>query len=290
MKAISGETKLIGLLSHGAKFTLSPAMHNHAAQIFQKDLLYVNFDVHPDQVERFLDVFWHIGGQGLNVTMPHKNKVAELVPCDGLESINTLVRTNQGWRGHSTDGEGFLRSLKRSDVDLEDFDLVIILGSGGAAQAVMTAVSKETEYRPVPIIVLRRSKSNDKRMIDAASAGKIQMLTFRKMEPESFESTLRETAGLKRLIVQGTSAPVYGDFLENYVGSLNHLTSQDFLIDLIYDKPSRLYFSAIASNLRCIDGLGMLIEQARLSQFHWWGKAATYDDMKLAIKKSGWQG
>jgi hypothetical protein len=32
----------------------------------------------------------------------------------------------------------------------------------------------------------------------------------------------------------------------------------------------------------------MLIEQARLSQFLWWKKSASYEDMLFAIKNSGW--
>jgi hypothetical protein len=66
------------------------------------------------------------------------------------------------------------------------------------------------------------------------------------------------------------------------------LSPDDLLIDIIYDQPSEIYFEAIRLGLNCLDGMPMLIEQARLSQFLWWKKSASYDDMLFAIKNSGW--
>jgi shikimate 5-dehydrogenase len=110
------------------------------------------------------------------------------------------------------------------------------------------------------------------------------------MTPESFADTMQATSDMRRLVIQATSAPKNGDSLKDYSIGLDFFTMQDFFVDLIYDRPSDLYFTAIARNFRCMDGLGMLIEQARLSQKLWWGKAASYEEMKSAIKKSGWQG
>ena len=290
MPSISGDTKLFGLLSHGATFTLSPAMHNAAARSFHKDLVYAHFDLPAAKVREFLDVFWHMGGQGLNVTMPHKNLVASLVKTENLESVNTLVRTDSGWSGYSTDGEGFLRGLQRSQVAISDFDAVIVMGSGGSAQAILRAIAAATTERPPITVIHRRSKNNDQRILDAVSAAPVQMLTFRSLDPESFTDTLSQTEGLKRLIIQATSAPKNGDTLKDYARALDFMSAEDVLVDLIYDNPSDLYFSAIARGLRCLDGLPMLIEQTRLSQFLWWGKAATYEEMTHAIKQSGWQG
>ena len=290
MVNISGETKLFGLLGQGVHRTLSPAMHNYAAQLFHKDLVYLNFDLSADKVAHFLDVFWHLGGQGLNVTMPHKNLAADLVESNGLKSVNTLVRTISGWSGHSTDGDGFLRGLERINASLTDFDMVIILGNGGAAQAVLAAVTCSTVDRPLPFVIHRRSPINDSRMFVSASEVVVQMLTFRDLSPASFIDTMKCSAGLRRLIIQATSAPKQGDSMKDLIPALDYMSQEDLLVDLIYDKPSDLYFAAVARGLRCQDGLPMLIEQARLSQHLWWGKAAIYDDMVAGIKKSGGKG
>jgi shikimate dehydrogenase len=265
-------------------------MHNHAAELFRKDLIYINFDLPSEKVANFLDIFWHMGGQGLNVTMPHKNLVADIVNSHGLKSVNTLIRTNTGWSGHSTDGEGFLRGLDRINANVNDFDMVIVLGNGGAAQAVVSAIAGSTINRPLPVVIHRRSRGNDSRMYAQQEDIGVQILTFRDLSPQSFIDTMKSSADLRRLIIQATSAPKHGDSMANLISGLDYMSQQDVLVDLIYDKPSELYFAAIARGLRCQDGLPMLIEQARLSQHLWWGKAAAYDELLAGIKKSGWQG
>ncbi len=289
MATITGDTKLFGLLSHGVKTTLSPAIHNHAANLFRKDLVYLNFDITADKVAAFLDIFWHMGGQGLNVTMPHKNLVASLVESEGLASVNTLSRTQTGWAGHSTDGDGFLRALERSNATIDDFEMAIVLGSGGAAQAVVSAITLASNDRLLPVIVHRRSRSNDQRLHVNDQRVTAQMLTLRDISAESFCDSMKQTQGQRRLVIQATSAPKTGNSLENMIPALDYMSNDDLFVDLIYDTPSALYFAAIARGLRCQDGLPMLIEQARLSQQIWWGKAASYDDLVLGIKNSGWR-
>ncbi len=279
---------MLGLLGHGAARTLSPVMHNYAAQVLRQDCVYVNFNLEPQKVANFLDIFWHIGGLGLNVTVPHKTLVASLVQCQGLTSVNTLVRDAQGWRGHSTDGVGFVSGLERAGVKPDHFDMIVLLGSGGAAQSVLAALSVATAERPLTTVVHRRSDHHDEAIRQAIAIVPVQMIAFRPMTPESFADTIYQTQGLRRLIIQATSAPKFGDTLSQYPWTLDALTSDDFFVDLIYDRPSDLYFAAMKKDLRCQDGLPMLIEQARLSQHLWWGQSASYDDMLLAIKQSGW--
>jgi shikimate 5-dehydrogenase len=73
--------------------------------------------------------------------------------------------------------------------------------------------------------------------------------------------------------------------LKEFTGALSEY--QGSLVDLIYDKPSALYFTALHRGIKAQDGLPMLIEQARLSQKLWWGKSASYEDLALAIKNTG---
>jgi shikimate dehydrogenase len=289
MSKISGDTKLFGLLGHGARFTLSPAMHNHAAKILHRDVVYVNFDLKAESVSSFLDLFWQMGGIGLNVTMPHKSLVASLVNSNGLSSVNTLVRTEQGWDGFSTDGQGFLNGLARAGANIEEFDAVIILGSGGSTQAILGAITDALKEKPIVTVIHRRSGKNDADLRRAISKTPVQMLTLREMTASAFIDTLQNLAGLRKLVIQATSAPKHGDRLESYAKAVKMLEAKDLLVDIIYDDPSELYMECIRQGLNCLDGLPMLIEQARLSQHLWWRKAANYEDLLFAIKNSGWR-
>lgn len=288
MALITGDTKLLGLLGHGTSYTLSPAMHNHAAKTLHKDAVYVNFDLKAEYVKEFLEIFWQLGGLGLNVTVPHKSLVASMVQTDGLTSVNTLVRSEAGWTGYSTDGEGFIRGLSRAKASIIDFEAVVILGSGGSAQSILGAIAQATTEKPPITIIHRRSKNHDSQIHEAVGKVPVQILTFRELTPEAFADTLENLQGIKKLVIQATSAPKNGDRLQDYSSAVKLLSPDDLLIDIIYDQPSEIYFEAIRLGLNCLDGLPMLIEQARLSQFLWWKKSASYDDMLFAIKNSGW--
>jgi shikimate dehydrogenase len=289
MALITGDTKLLGLLGHETSYTLSPAMHNHAAKNLHKDAVYVNFDLRAEYVKEFLGIFWQLGGVGLNVTVPHKSLVASLVETDGLTAVNTLVRNETGWTGYSTDGEGFLHGLSRAKATIQDFEAVIILGSGGSAQSILGAIAQATMEKPPITIIHRRSKNHDAKIHEAVSKAPVQILTFRGLTPEAFADTLENLQGIKKLVIQATSAPKNGDNLARYSSAIKLLTPDDLLVDIIYDQPSDIYFEAIRLGLNCLDGMPMLIEQARLSQFLWWKKSASYDDMLYAIKHSGWR-
>lgn len=84
---------------------------------------------------------------GLNVTVPHKQAVIdELVDIDELAAaigaVNTLVRTEGGFKGYNTDILGLDRELSDVGISLED-KCVVIIGAGGAAERLLSLCRKE---------------------------------------------------------------------------------------------------------------------------------------------------
>src|SRR5690606_37890473 len=111
------------------------------------DWTYVSFDVAAGRADAALDAMRALGIAGMSVTMPHKEQVAACV--DGLapaaadlRSVNTVVRED-GSRlvGHSTDGQGFVRSLEAAGVDVAGLHVVVV-GAGAAARSVATALAR----------------------------------------------------------------------------------------------------------------------------------------------------
>lgn len=283
-RLIHGETKLIGLLGQNATYTLSPSMHNNAIQQFGLDLIYVNFDLPAAHVQHFLDVFWHLGGAGLNITKPHKGLVASLIPDCGLGSVNTLVRGTKTWEGHSTDGEGFARGLERLGLNLGAIETLVVLGAGGAAQAVIQHALSIPDTSLQKVVVLRRNGNHDG-ILSVLTRGRVE-LNCLQWAPEGLRQALQTSKHTRSLLVQAASvsnthAPALQEFTDALIGF------SGAFVDLIYDKPSALYFSALHHGIKAQDGLPMLIEQARLSQKLWWGRSASYDDMAAAIKNTG---
>lgn len=259
---IGGETKLMGVLGENIAYTRSPAMHNRAAAALGIDIAYLPLAMPAAKVASFLDAAWSMGAVGFNVTTPHKGLVASLVPTSGLTSVNTLYRGDSGWLAASTDGEGFARGLGRLGRELSSFSRLVILGAGGAAGAIQEYVASNVGAAP-EIVVLSRSSAKTPLTVTALT------------------EQLRDR-GADTLLIQATSAPQRGDDLAALVPALERF--KGVVADLVYGKPSALYFAAIARNLTAQDGEAMLIEQARLSQMLWWGKSASYEEMALALR------
>src|SRR5439155_1572405 len=127
--------------------SLSPVLHNAAFAALDLDWAFAAFEVPEGGAAAALDGVWVLGIDGLSVTMPHKTAVAEAL--DGLSptakalgAVNTVVRAGSELIGENTDGQGFLDALRED----EGFDPVgrpcLVLGSGGAARAVVHALAR----------------------------------------------------------------------------------------------------------------------------------------------------
>jgi shikimate 5-dehydrogenase len=217
-----------------------------------------------------------MGAVGFNVTMPHKSLVAELVPGARLGSVNTLYRGKRGWKAASTDGEGFAKGLARVGNELATFAEIVVLGGGGAAQAVLRHALETTDAH---VTVLRRGRKRDAALTRLTRRrGRLALLP---LTPAALKGALAGRGG-DTLLVQATSAPSAGDDLSAFVPALDGYGG--VVSDLVYAKPSALYFAALARDLVAQDGESMLIEQARLSQLLWWGRCAPYEEMALALR------
>jgi shikimate dehydrogenase len=127
---ISGTTRLVALLGHPVRDSLSPRMQNAAFAARGLDWAYVACDVAPERFEEAVRGLAAAGFAGANVTTPHKQAAAALSATNEL-SVNTLVFDDSGIRGYSTDA---------AVLNWVPTDRPVILGSGGAALAFKAAL------------------------------------------------------------------------------------------------------------------------------------------------------
>ena len=136
---IDGRTKILGVIGNPIEHTLSPVIHNTLCEILGIDAVYVPIHVENDIVTAVnglaaSDVY------GLNVTVPYKQEVMKVLSgideeATEIGAVNTLVRSNGGYKGYNTDMPGLKRALESKGIELEG-KKAIILGAGGAARAV----------------------------------------------------------------------------------------------------------------------------------------------------------
>ncbi len=137
---VNGKTRVCGLIGNPVEHTQSPVIHNTLAQDNGIPLIYVPFLVENGQLEPAVKGAFGLNILGMNVTVPYKNKViAYLEDIDDLAkkigAVNTLVRTDKGYKGYNTDITGLFRAMKSDEVSIENED-IIVLGAGGVGRAV----------------------------------------------------------------------------------------------------------------------------------------------------------
>ncbi|MCC8017829.1 MAG: quinate/shikimate dehydrogenase, partial [Lachnospiraceae bacterium] len=164
---ISGKTGLTGLIGSPISHSISPKMHNLAFQALGLDYVYLAFDVGQSDLAKVVYGLQEIGVKGYNVTMPCKVKIREymdeLTPASQLAgACNTVILKDGRMIGHTTDGEGFMRSVADYGHDIIGKKMTI-LGAGGAATAIISQAS-----------------------LDGVS----EIDIFRRKRPEVFEQTL----------------------------------------------------------------------------------------------------
>ena len=158
IEAVNGETRLCGLIGSPVAHTLSPVIHNGLAAVLGHNLVYVPFLVQKDLKSAVLGAF-DLNILGVNVTVPYKKEVmAYLAGVDEnagrIGAVNTLVRTENGYKGYNTDYLGLKRAMESEGIFVKGRD-VVVLGAGGAANAAVYMCAQSGAGR---IYILNRTK------------------------------------------------------------------------------------------------------------------------------------
>lgn len=259
MIAISGTTALAGLVGWPVAYSRSPRLHNHWLAEAGIDGAYLPLPVRPGDLAGALRGLRAAGFRGCNVTTPHKEAAYRL--CDSLDdaartaaACNTLVFTERGIHGSNTDGLGFVASLEESGVS-PGAGAALVLGAGGAARAIAAALLRAGW----PVVLTNRSADRAEAL--AAS------LPGLRVAPWSGRAALTGEVGL---LVNTTSAGMTG----NPALDLPLDTAAQTLVvaDIVTSpRETPLLAEARARGLRTVEGLGMLLHQARPGFAAWFG-------------------
>ena len=136
---VKGTTSVFTVIGCPVKHSFSPVIHNTIAGITGRDFIYTAMEVQPDCVQGAIKGAYCLGIKGINVTVPHKVAVMDLL-CDIdkrariIGAVNTLKYTEDGYVGYNTDVIGVGYAIKNAGYEIKD-KTVLLLGAGGAANA-----------------------------------------------------------------------------------------------------------------------------------------------------------
>ena len=270
---ISGKTTITGIFGYPIGHTLSPAMQNAAFEATGLDYCYVPFLVHPDGLENAVKAIRSMNIRGINITVPHKEKVLQFLDeiseeATFIGAVNTIVNMDGKLIGFNTDGRGFMKSLDESGISVKDKDILII-GAGGAARAAGYYLCMEARS----LTLYGRTQSKVERLAgDLRKVGDVV-------------STIGNLSDIKRfhMIINATPLGLKHD--DPLPFDANILGKEQIVCDLIY-KNTRLLKEASEKGCSIVNGLGMLLWQGALAFELWTGKMPPIDVMRSVLEKS----
>lgn len=240
----------------------SPFIHAQYARQTGQELSYDAIEVAPEALEETLKRLHAEGYRGLNVTLPHKIPVAKL--CESVSeraqlaaAVNTLIRTDTGWRGDNTDGEGLVRDITHHLGLQIAGKRVLVLGAGGAGRGILKPL---LDQKPAELTLSGRNPWKPEELAEQFKAvGKIRPATHIALKGDLFD-----------LIINATSVGHSGAQLR-MPGQL--LAEGGACYDLSYGKPFEPFaaWACTQDAVRVSDGLGMLVEQAAAAFEIWRG-------------------
>jgi shikimate dehydrogenase len=283
----SGSTALVGVLGDPVRHSLSPAMHNAALAALGLDWVYLALPVAAADLTTVVAALEAMDCRGLNVTIPHKQAVADLASelsplARRLGAVNTLVRRPQGgWLGTNTDMEGFLAPLGEGDWQGRR---AVVLGCGGSALAVLAGL----EQLGFGSITVAGRNTTALAALQEGCRGWLPAL-----EPLAWtaadEELLLQALAQADLVVNCTPVgmassgdPMAAGRSPLSAAALERLQPGCGVYDLIYTpRPTALLRGASARGCRTWDGLEMLVAQGAAALRLWSGR----NDVPLATMR-----
>ena len=305
---ITGETRLYAVIGNPVRHSLSPALQSRAFAENDIDAVMLAFEADTENLPEVVNSMKTLGAKGWNVTMPCKNRMAQL--CDRLSreaeltgSVNTVENRDGVLTGHSTDGIGFIRHIRASGLSPEG--KVIIAGAGGAAASIAAALTDTARE----VVIANRTFGKAQTLAEKLNAGLAQSDGQSADHPDSeitqpadrpdqsaghpalvravplgdAEIMKRELADADLFVNAGSAgmAP-YED--RTPLEDLSLLPGKCAVADIVYNpRQTRLLREAAEAGRRTCGGLGMLVQQGAEAFEIWTGQKFPIHNVAEAV-------
>ncbi|MCW8810391.1 MAG: shikimate dehydrogenase [Ignavibacteriaceae bacterium] len=262
-------TELIGLIGHPIKHSYSPYIQNYALEEMGIDCIYLAFDVVSENLRSSVNSVLTLGLKGLNVTLPHKEKIIKYLDelseeASIIGAVNTVVNDHGKLIGYNTDANGVLETLLPFK-DKISGTKVTVIGAGGSARAVIYTLLRY--FKPEEINIINRTHQRADTLMNYFSL-KMRYDSFRTFE--LFPPDNVETLKNSRLIINSTTIGMFPDVEDTITDIEDSFNEDQIVFDLIYNPTkTKLLRMAEEQGAKVVGGMTMLISQAAKS-FQLW--------------------
>ena len=263
---LTGGARLAGVMGWPVAHSRSPRIHGYWLEEKGIDGAYLPLAVRPEALGAALAALPALGFRGCNLTAPHKEAalahVASLsATARRIGAVNTVTVGEDGaLHGDNTDGFGFISHLRQEAPSWDPAHPVAMLGAGGAARAVVDALRAEgvAEIRVA-------NRSPERAAALAAAVGDT-------VHPLPWDERAAALEGCGLLVNTTQLGQVGKPPLDL---DLERLPADAVVYDLVYAPlETDLLRAARVRGNTTVDGLGMLLHQARPGFAAWFGAEA----------------
>ena len=268
--------QVFGLVGNPVEHSLSPPIHEAAYEECGIDANYVTFEPDPDDLETAIRGAAALGVAGLNVTIPFKQDVLEMIDPNDLAArigaVNTVDFTTDPPTGYNTDAAGVTRALAHHDVDIRGRNAVVV-GAGGAGRGVAFALADAG----ASVSVANRTVERAHALAGAVSGTGPEAVTGHGLD------ALPNLVPEADLLVNATSvgmdedrSPVPAELLHDDL----------VVLDAVYSPVrTRLLREAADAGALTVDGGWMLLYQGVEAFERWTGEPAPVEAMNDALRE-----
>ncbi len=280
MREIDGHTRTCGLIGNPVEHTLSPVLHNTLSVHTGQNLCYVPLKVEEGNLEAAVKGAYALNFLGTNVTVPYKSDVIpylkEIDPlAKQIGAVNTLVRTEGGFKGYNTDMPGLYRAMVSDGVIIEG-EKVLILGAGGVARAVAVLLA---DKGAAEIILMNRTLEKAERIAKEINAMVGRPLAIA-MTNEEYPKL---PVGGKYLAIQATSVGMHPHDEDVVIADAAFYEKVHTGYDLIFNPANTRFMQLVKqAGGNAYNGAKMLLYQGVIAYELWTGCSVSDDMAKCA--------
>ena len=276
-------TNVTGSISHPCLPSIMNMVVNAAYKILNLNFIHIPFDVHPQNLETALRGISALNIHGISVNAPHQESVIKYLDevngeASTLNLVNTIVNEGDRLIGYNTNIHAINEVLKNYKDELIERQITIF-GAGNIAKTALYVLIKN--YRPKNIILFNRDEQRADKMKNFVR-DELNFIAIKSF-PFIDENIIAHNEN-SRLVINATSIGTPQKINENTEIAKSFLQEDQIVLDFIYSKTdTKLLETAKSINLKCINGLDILLEQTSKSFELWTNKNMPTDEVQKII-------
>ena len=268
-------SKTYAVIGDPIDHSLSPNIHNAAFRHSKLDHTYIAYKIPAGEVAAGIEALKAIKIAGFNVTIPHKIEMMKFLDemdttCKVIGAVNTVLNEDGKLKGYNTDMIGFLEPIKKKNFTIKNSQ-VLLLGAGGAARAIITAMIKEKASK---ISIVNRTQENANKLADFAKkiGGNVDTISIH--EANKLITDYKFIINSTSIGMRNEPSPI----------STENIGKNSIVYDIVYQPINTdLIKKSKENGATIIYGYEMLLSQAACSFEIWHKMEAPYDAMKNVL-------